>query len=108
LTALSEVDLDFLAGDSKITPEIKRIMIEKITQSFQSMSSVQIVENGALFIILVLALVMFCRSSSPFNRYFIPIACILATVLRIVHWAHYGNEPAFISPLVTVVSTWIS
>lgn len=71
------------------------------------MSAVQAIENGAIFLILVLALVMFFRSSSPFNKYFIPVVCIVAAVLRIVHWAQYGNEPDFMTPLVTVVAGWL-
>lgn len=72
------------------------------------MPPVQIIENGSLFLILILGLVMFFRSSSPFNKYFIPVVCIMATILRVVHWAHYGNEPEFMTPLVNVVAGWIA
>lgn len=72
------------------------------------MTASQVIENGAVVVILILALVMFFRSSSPFNKYFIPIVCIAATVLRIVHWAQYGNEPYFMTPLVTVVAGWLA
>lgn len=74
----------------------------------QKMTPVQVFEHATLFLLLVLALVMFFKSSSPFNRYFIPIICILATLLRIVHWAHYGNEPEFMTPVVTWVAGLVS
>lgn len=79
-------------------------MIEKYLDGLRNMQPVDMIENATLFIILILALVMFCRSSSPLNKYFIPIACIMATVLRLVHWAHYGNEPEFMTPVVNIVS----
>ena len=68
------------------------------------MPSVDIIENGTLFIILALALIMFFNSSSPLNKYFIPVACIFATLLRVAHWAHFGNEPEFMTPLVSMVA----
>lgn len=82
-------------------------MISRFTENLREMTPVQMIENATLFIILILALVMFFRSSSPFNKYFIPVVCIAATVLRIVHWAQYGNEPDFMTPLVTIVAGWL-
>lgn len=83
-------------------------MWNRIVESAQNLTPLQMIEHGTLFVLLVLGLVMFFKSSSPFSRYFIPIVCILATVLRIVHWAHYGNEPEFMTPVVQWVSGWIS
>jgi hypothetical protein len=83
-------------------------MWNRITESAQNMSVLELVEHGTLFALLVLALIMFFKSSSSFNRYFIPIVCILATTLRIVHWAHFGNEPEFMSPVVNWVAGFIS
>lgn len=83
-------------------------MIDKFMEGLRNMPPVQVIENTTLFILLILGLIMFFRSSSAFNKYFIPVVCIMATVLRIVHWAHHGNEPEFMTPLVTVVASWIS
>lgn len=83
-------------------------MTQKYLDLLRGMSPLEIIENGAIVLILILALVMFFRSSSAFNRYFIPICCILAAALRIVHWAQHGEEPAFMTPLVTTVAGWLS
>ncbi len=83
-------------------------MMTRFQESLSSLSAFQIIENGAVFFVLILALVMFFRSSSPFNKYFIPVVCIAAAVLRILHWAQHGNEPEFMTPLVTVVAGWLA
>ncbi len=83
-------------------------MISRFTETLREMTLVQILENSTLFIILILGLIMFFKSSSPFNKYFIPIVCIAATVLRLVHWAQYGNQPNFMTPVVEIVSSWLS
>jgi 4-amino-4-deoxy-L-arabinose transferase-like glycosyltransferase len=83
-------------------------MWSQFTDSAQKMTPLQVAEHATLFILLVLALVMFFKSSSPFNRYFIPIICILATVLRVLHWVYHGNEPEFMTPVVTWVGNLIS
>lgn len=83
-------------------------MISRFTDSLSKITPAQAIENCTLFIILILGLVMFFKSSSPFNKYFIPIVCIAATLLRILHWAQYGNEPEFMTPVVTVIAGWLS
>lgn len=83
-------------------------MSEKYLSLLRNMSPLEMLENGAIIVILLLGLVMFFRSSSPFNRYFIPTVCILAALLRIAYWAQNGDEPPFMTPLVSLVSNWIS
>jgi|GEM_PF-4606081 len=83
-------------------------MTEKYLTLLREMTVVEMVENGAIVLVLMLGLLMFFRSSSPFNRYFIPVVCIIAASLRIVHWAQSGGEPAFMTPIVSVVASWVS
>lgn len=82
--------------------------MSRIFESQQSLTLPQIVESSTLFIILILALVLFFKTSSPLSRYFIPLVCIAATFLRILYWAQYGNEPQFMTPLVSIVASWLS
>ncbi len=83
-------------------------MIDKYLNILTGMPMVDVIENGAIVLILVLGLIIFFRSSSPFSRYFIPIVCILGALLRIVHWAQNGDEPGFMTPVVSLVASWLS
>ena len=83
-------------------------MIAKFWSYVTDMPVASMIENSAVFCILVLALVVFFRSSSPLTRYFIPIVCVFAVLLRIIHWAQMGGEPDFITPVVSIVASWLS
>jgi hypothetical protein len=83
-------------------------MNERFSELLSEMSVVEMVENVAIILLLIVGLIAFCRSSSGFSKYFIPAVCAVAAALRIVHWAYYGDEPAFMTPLVSVVAGWIS
>ncbi|HLS27347.1 MAG TPA: hypothetical protein VK041_01755 [Opitutales bacterium] len=82
--------------------------MSRMLETPQSLTLPQIIESSTLFLILVLALVLFFKSSSPLSKYFIPLVCIAATLLRILYWAQYGNEPQFMTPLVSIVASWLS
>jgi hypothetical protein len=79
----------------------------KLHEIVGEVSPAQMIENGAVIFILILGLVMFFRGSSPFSRYFIPIVCITGVLLKVVTWAQNGNEPPFMTPLVSLVAGWI-
>lgn len=83
-------------------------MTEKFQNLLTEIPLVSVIENGAVVCILVLGLIVFFRSSSPFTRYFIPIVCIVAVLLRIIHWTQIGGEPDFMSPVVSIVASWLS
>jgi hypothetical protein len=83
-------------------------MTDRFLDNLSGMTAAEMFENGAIVFILVLGLVMFCRGSSAFSRYFIPIVCATAVLLKIVHWAQNGDEPPFMTPLVSLIATWFT
>ena len=83
-------------------------MLNNLQKFISEMTVVEMVEYGSVVILLVLALIIFVRSSGPFSKFFLPICCIMAAAIQLVTWAQYGDEPAFMTPLVRVVSAWIS
>lgn len=83
-------------------------MRNNLQKFLEELTAVEIVEYGSVMILLVLALIMFFRSSGPFSKFFIPVCCVLAAFIQLVNWAQYGDEPGFMTPVVQVVSAWIS
>ena len=80
-------------------------MIDQFLTNLARMTPLQIAENGAFFVLLILALFCFARNSSAFNRLFIPAVCIMACCIRLVHWAEHGDEPRFLTPVVRVFAS---
>lgn len=79
-------------------------MIEQAYSLAAEMTPLEVAENVAFFLFLILALLCIICSSSPMTRYFIPVVCLLACGLLLVYWVEHGNEPEILSPIVRVIS----